>query len=73
MARAVWPPSKDQRIHFLKEEDIEVELPPVVVQDHLIELYFTYIHPVFPVLHKRKFLTEYNARHSHFSFRLAIP
>ncbi|KAJ6575396.1 fungal-specific transcription factor domain-containing protein [Mycena capillaripes] len=61
MAR-VWPPSKDptQLVH---EEDMEIDLPPVHVQEHLLQLYFTYIHPIFPLIHKTRFLTEYNTRH----------
>ncbi|KAI3622119.1 hypothetical protein WG66_015820 [Moniliophthora roreri] len=61
MAR-VWPPSKDYVAQVAKEEDYEVVLPPVQMQDHLIDLYFTYIHPVFPVIHKSCFLSEYHAR-----------
>ncbi|KAF5388613.1 hypothetical protein D9757_004721 [Collybiopsis confluens] len=61
MAR-VWPPSKDFAVHSIQEDEIEVELPPPHVQDHLVELYFTYIHPVFPVIHKGRFLSEYSAR-----------
>ncbi|KAJ6503261.1 fungal-specific transcription factor domain-containing protein [Mycena vitilis] len=61
MAR-VWPPIKDQT-RLIHEEDLDIELPPVHVQEHLLQLYFTYIHPVFPLLHKTRFLTEYNNRH----------
>ncbi|KAF7337482.1 Zn(2)-C6 fungal-type domain-containing protein [Mycena sanguinolenta] len=60
MAR-VWPPIKDPS-ELVYEENMEIELPPVHVQEHLLQLYFTYIHPVFPVLHKTRFLTEYNTR-----------
>ncbi|KAJ7897143.1 fungal-specific transcription factor domain-containing protein [Mycena olivaceomarginata] len=60
MAR-VWPPSKDLT-ELVNEEDMDIELPPVHVQEHLLQLYFTYIHPVFPVLHKTCFLIEYNTR-----------
>ncbi|KAJ7786593.1 fungal-specific transcription factor domain-containing protein [Mycena metata] len=59
MAR-VWPPVKDPT-QLILEEDIAIELPPAHVQEHLLQLYFTYIHPVFPVLHKTRFSTEYNA------------
>ncbi|KAJ4485754.1 fungal-specific transcription factor domain-containing protein [Lentinula aciculospora] len=61
MAR-VWPPSKDFAALTVQEDEILVELPPIHTQDHLIDLYFTYIHPVFPVLHKNRFLSEYTAR-----------
>ncbi|KAJ7246249.1 fungal-specific transcription factor domain-containing protein [Mycena haematopus] len=60
MAR-VWPPLKDPS-ELVYEEDMKIELPPIHVQEHLLQLYFTYIHPVFPVLHKTRFLTEYNTR-----------
>jgi hypothetical protein len=62
MAR-VWPPIKDLT-ELVNEEDMDIELPPVHVQEHLLQLYFTYIHPVFPVLHKTCFLTEYDTRYA---------
>ncbi|KAF8832025.1 hypothetical protein HHX47_DHR1001015 [Lentinula edodes] len=40
MAR-VWPPSKDFAALTVQEDDIVVELPPIHIQDHLIDLYFT--------------------------------
>ncbi|TCD66495.1 hypothetical protein EIP91_001320 [Steccherinum ochraceum] len=36
--------------------------PPPAVQDHLINLYFAYVHPFYPVVHKAAFLTLYNDR-----------
>ncbi|KAJ7170147.1 fungal-specific transcription factor domain-containing protein [Mycena filopes] len=60
MAR-VWPPIKDPT-ELILEEDITIELPPAHVQEHLLQLYFTYVHPVFPAIHKTRFLTEYNTR-----------
>lgn len=60
MAR-VWPPSKDYIYHVMQEDDVDVQLPPTSVQDRLIELYFVYIHPVFPVLNKQRFLSDYRA------------
>ncbi|KAI5121297.1 hypothetical protein M0805_003766 [Coniferiporia weirii] len=41
------------------EDNIPVQLPPVEHQDLLIELYFTYIHPDLPVLHKPTFMGQY--------------
>lgn len=58
MAR-VWPPS---RLMTNPLSQHTVELPPQDIQDRLIELYFTNFHPSFPVIHKTRFLTEYNAR-----------
>lgn len=61
MAR-VWPPSQNILSFLAQEEDVDVQLPPVEVQDRLIALYFTYVHPVFPVIHKAHFMTEYNSK-----------
>ncbi|CAK5280628.1 unnamed protein product [Mycena citricolor] len=61
MAR-IWPPVKDPAAQLISEEEMHNELPPLHIQDHLLQLYFTYIHPVFPLIHKRRFLMEYNAR-----------
>jgi len=61
MAR-VWPPSKDYVARVAQDEGSDAALPPVALQDHLIDLYFTYIHPVYPVIHKSRFLSEYEAR-----------
>jgi hypothetical protein len=60
MAR-VWPPSKFG-IQTYPMVETGFELPPQPDQDELIELYFTNIHPIFPVIHKTRFLAEYNAR-----------
>ncbi|CAA7264843.1 unnamed protein product [Cyclocybe aegerita] len=60
MAR-VWPPSKFG-LKTYPLANVDVELPPQDVQDQLIKQYFTWIHPIFPVIHKTRFLTEYNAR-----------
>jgi hypothetical protein len=37
------------------DEDFVSQLPEAAVQEHLVELYFTYVHPSFPVVHKRAF------------------
>ncbi|GBE81567.1 Nitrogen assimilation transcription factor nit-4 [Sparassis crispa] len=42
--------------------DGDVTLPPLDVQDHLIELYFTYVHPSIPVLDRDLFMADYNAQ-----------
>ncbi|KAJ8523288.1 hypothetical protein ONZ45_g253 [Pleurotus djamor] len=62
MAR-MWPPSANAPVYFVHEEDVDVKLPPIEVQDQLVELYFTYIHPLFPILHRQRFMEEYNAKH----------
>ncbi|KAG6873206.1 hypothetical protein C0995_001560 [Termitomyces sp. Mi166 len=39
------------------------ELPVLIsLQDRLLDLYFNYVHPMFPVLHKSRFLAQYNLR-----------
>jgi len=60
MAR-VWPPSRFGFPSYPLSQQ-SIDLPPQDTQDSLLELYFTNIHPTFPVLHKTRFLTEYNAR-----------
>ena len=60
MAR-VWPPSRFGFPSYPLSQQ-SIDLPPQETQDRLLELYFTNIHPTFPVLHKTRFLTEYNTR-----------
>jgi hypothetical protein len=55
MAR-VWPPAQNQ---FIPEENVDVAMPPLDVQRHLLDLYFIYVHPVFPVVHKALFWKDY--------------
>ncbi len=57
MAR-VWPPAVNQ---FIPEENVDVAMPPLDVQRHLLDLYFVYVHPVFPVIHKSLFWKDYEA------------
>ncbi|KAH7910437.1 fungal-specific transcription factor domain-containing protein [Hygrophoropsis aurantiaca] len=61
MAR-FWPPAKTYLPHLLPEESSAIELPSIEVQDHLIDLYFEHVHVIFPVIHKTRFLREYNSR-----------
>ncbi|THH18408.1 hypothetical protein EW146_g2572 [Bondarzewia mesenterica] len=60
MAR-VWPPAANQ---FIPEENVDVNMPPLDVQRHLLELYFVYVHPVFPAVHKSMFLMEFDSTYS---------
>ncbi|KAI0293914.1 fungal-specific transcription factor domain-containing protein [Russula brevipes] len=46
----VWPP--------LPDEDVSVTLPDTAIQDELLEIYFAYVHPALPILHKQSFLQE---------------
>lgn len=43
------------------EEALDVGTPDPETQQRLLSLYFTYIHPAFPVIHKATFLNEYEA------------
>ncbi|KAF9055831.1 fungal-specific transcription factor domain-containing protein [Panaeolus papilionaceus] len=60
MAR-VWPPSKFG-ITTYPHGPVDTELPPQHIQEELLDVYFTNIHPVFPVIHKTRFLSEYRNR-----------
>lgn len=80
----VWPPvpSKDQRLSAsgpysaLKsagaDADIDVKgsihLPDKEKRGILLGLYFTYVHPILPVVQKRQFLEDYANR-----FALVLP
>jgi hypothetical protein len=56
----VWPPLPSNRQNAAdamvveNNEDLS-KLPDSETQDHLLELYFTYVHPSLPVIHKRSF------------------
>lgn len=45
-----------------QEEDVKVSMPPLDVQDRLVQLYFIYVHPILPVLVKSMFLDAYERR-----------
>lgn len=57
----VWPPSpsptnlKHNTAATAYDDAEGVQLPDPAMQEHLLELYFTYVHPSFPVIHKRAF------------------
>ncbi|KDQ57029.1 hypothetical protein JAAARDRAFT_35629 [Jaapia argillacea MUCL 33604] len=51
-----------RRALHVPAEIAAIETPPRDVQDLLVNLYFVHVHPVFPVIHKRDFLENYNAR-----------
>ncbi|KAI6120679.1 fungal-specific transcription factor domain-containing protein [Pisolithus croceorrhizus] len=59
MAR-FWPSTKANISYDAPENDINVMLPPPPVQDQLVNLYFSYAHPMFPVIHKGRFLREWS-------------
>ncbi len=59
----MWPnPITD--VNVLQEEDVNVQLPAEEIQDQLLDSYFTYVHPTFPVIHKAHFMVEYNMRYA---------
>jgi hypothetical protein len=60
MAR-VWPASRRCRDPF--PQTLHPPLPPFHIQNHLLDLYFTYVHPAFPVIHESAFLAEYESRY----------
>ena len=44
----------------MEDEDTSA-LPALPVQERLLDLYFTHVHPSFPVLHKQAFLESFKA------------
>lgn len=54
-----YAPSGLAGILDVREESIEVEMPNAAHQQLLIDLYFVYVHPSLPVVHKASFLKEY--------------
>lgn len=43
------------------DRDLSSVMPDLAVQQHLLEIYFTYVHSAFPVLHKEAFWDGYKA------------
>lgn len=41
------------------EDEFVSQLPDQGVQEHLLDLYFTYVHPSFPVVHKQAFFDAF--------------
>ncbi|KAF9012001.1 fungal-specific transcription factor domain-containing protein [Cyathus striatus] len=57
----VWPPLPFASTNLSGDDEFSSQLPPAVVQDHLLDLYFTYVHPSFPVIYKRLFFDAHNS------------
>ncbi|TFK49703.1 hypothetical protein OE88DRAFT_1736693 [Heliocybe sulcata] len=57
----VWPAALEGKLNYPEEQDIIVEMPTREYQEHLINVYFTYIHPWFPIVHKRRFLEQFRS------------
>ncbi|KAI6041549.1 fungal-specific transcription factor domain-containing protein [Pisolithus marmoratus] len=45
----------------ITEDSPDINLPDSSVQQHLLELYFTYVHASFPILHKGAFWDSYKS------------
>ncbi|KAI9508265.1 fungal-specific transcription factor domain-containing protein [Russula earlei] len=60
----VWPPlpESDHNPRPHGEED-SVTLPDAATQEELLDLYFAYVHPALPVLHKKSFLEKLRNGH----------
>ncbi|KAL5478360.1 hypothetical protein ACEPAI_2544 [Sanghuangporus weigelae] len=63
----VWPPvAPKSAMHLARMKNAEASeraararLPPRDVQEHLLQLYFTHVHPFLPIVHKQAFLREF--------------
>lgn len=56
-----WPPAAPGSTSYdEKLPKVDVPLPSFAVQDDLIELYFTHVNPIFPVIDKEAFMVQYN-------------
>lgn len=51
----VWPALQSGTPTSMLEAELTTEMPPLVVQERLLDLYFTYVHPMLPVIHKQNF------------------
>lgn len=56
---------EDHRDLQTHERSVHVTLPTIEIQLHLVDLYFTYLHPVYPVLHKQDFLASFGQLYVH--------
>lgn len=57
----VWPPLPATAHTPTKGEDEWATcLPPLNVQEHLLELYFTYVHAQLPIVHKPSFMEVFS-------------
>lgn len=43
------------------DRDLSSIMPDLAAQEHLLDIYFTYVHSAFPVLHKEAFWDGYKA------------
>ncbi|KAH9474654.1 Nitrogen assimilation transcription factor nit-4 [Psilocybe cubensis] len=57
----VWPPLPSASAILSGEDEFASQLPPLQLQEHLLDLYFTYVQPLFPIIHKKSFLESFRA------------
>jgi hypothetical protein len=60
----VWPPLPGISVTTSTvgdDAEYTSQLPEIADQEYLLELYFTSVHPSFPVIHKRAFLEIFRA------------
>ena len=58
----LWPtaPSRLATSYDEKIPKLDVPLPSPAEQDSLIDLYFAYVNPIFPVIDKDTFMAQYH-------------
>lgn len=61
----VWPPLPSGSVTW-SEDEFASYLPSTEIQEHLLNLYFTYVHPLFPIIHKKAFFESYKAGYASF-------
>ncbi|KAF8812811.1 hypothetical protein BYT27DRAFT_7182267 [Phlegmacium glaucopus] len=57
----VWPALPSGSTTLGGEDEYVSQLPSDQVQERLLDLYFAYVHPSFPVIHKQTFFESYRA------------
>ena len=63
----LWPgPAPSNRVQpgevaHMRAVEQSIPMPPWEVQDHLLDVFFTYVNPVVPVLDHESFMGQYNA------------
>ncbi|KAF8624664.1 hypothetical protein AX17_006995 [Amanita inopinata Kibby_2008] len=55
----VWPPLPSGFHQTKSDMEYMAQLPDPAVQGHLLDLYFTYVHPSFPVIHRHAFFDAF--------------
>ncbi|EMD37133.1 hypothetical protein CERSUDRAFT_137619 [Gelatoporia subvermispora B] len=56
----VWPPLPPGRAKKEAADALAPSLPDEKTQEVLLELYFTYVHPALPIVHKQSFLEDFH-------------